>query len=93
MIKNAPPKHPDSTKWYWLEWSSDELQESDIETSTWTVPEGITQETDSMSGYRVGIRISGATLDQDYELVNQIQTSNGETLHESILIRCRLSGH
>lgn len=93
MIKNAPPKHPQSSKWYWLQWSATELQNATISTSTWTVPAGITKDQISVVGLLVGIRLSGGTLDQDYELENKITTSNGETLHETLIVRIKRSGH
>ena len=93
MIRFAPPKHPDSTKWYWLEWSKEELQQASITGSSWSLPGGISLSQESLSGYRVGIRLSGGTLDQDYDIVNRITTSAGETLHETLRIRVRSSGH
>lgn len=93
MIRNAPPKHPVSDKWYWLQWPADELQKATILTSSWQAPAGITVESEMMSDYRVGVRLSGGDDRSDYQLVNQITTDNGETLHEILLIRVRDSGH
>lgn len=93
MIKDAPPKHPDSSKWYWLQWDATELDGATISASTWTVPAGITQDAVSASGLLVGIRISGGTLGQDYDLINNITTSSGEDLREGLRIRIRESGH
>jgi len=92
MIRNAPPKHPDSAKWYWFDWSNDELDGAAIDASNWTVPAGITKDAESFSGQRVGIKLSGGTLDDEYELVNQITTS-AETLHVRVRIKIKLSGH
>jgi len=93
MIRNAPPKHPDSSKWYWLQWPADELQKAVITSSNWTVPDGLMLDMKMESGYRVGLRLSGGVDGEDYEIVNQIQTNNSETLHEVMIIRCRTSGH
>ncbi len=93
MIRKAPPLHPDSSKWYWLEWSEKELQGATIDVATWTLPPGITEDASAVTGRRVGIKVSGATLGQDYEAKLQIQTSGGETLHEYLIIRCRNTGH
>jgi len=76
-----------------MQWSADELQGASISTSSWTVPAGITQDQVAVSGMSVGIKLSGGTLDQDYELENEITTSNGEMLHEQIVIRIKNSGH
>lgn len=93
MIRNAPPKHPDSAKWYWLEWSEQELDAATIAQAAWVVPAGLTQDADAVSGRRAGIKLSGGTLDEDYELKLTIDTSGGETLNEHMIIRCRKSGH
>lgn len=93
MIRNAPPKHPDSSKWYWLDWPAKELQSASITTSTWLLPVGITNDAESLSGKRVGIRLGGGTDGQDYNVINEIVTSSGEVLHETLVIRCRTSGH
>lgn len=93
MIRNAPPKHPDSSKWYWVEWSSDELDGAAITGSTWTAPAGITIDQESLSGYRAGVRLSGGTLGAEYDLVNEITTDAGELLHETLKIRVLESGH
>lgn len=93
MIKDAPPKHPDSSKWYWLQWSSTELQDATITSSSWTLPDGVVSDQESATGMLVGVRVSGGTLDADYDLQNQITTSSGEILNESIRIRIRNAGH
>jgi hypothetical protein len=93
MIRNAPPKHPDSTKWYWIEWSADELQNAAVTASSWDLPAGISMDQQSLSGYRAGVRLSGGTDGEKYEVVNTISTDAGETLHETLLIRIRDTGH
>lgn len=93
MIKDAAPKHPDSSKWYWLEWDSTELNGAAISTSAWNLPAGITQDAVAVSGLMVGIRLSGGTLNQDYDVQNNITTSNGENLRERIRIYIREEGH
>ena len=93
MIRNAPPKHPDSSKWYWLQWDATELDSATISTSSWTLPAGLTQDAVAVSGALVGIRISGGTLGQDYDVVNNITTSSSEDLRETLRIRIRESGH
>ncbi len=93
MIRNAPPKHPDSAKWYWFDWDNGELDGATIDTSAWSLPAGITMDAESASGRRVGIKLSGGTLDDEYILQNRIITSGGETLHMRVIIRIRLSGH
>ncbi|MEJ1358343.1 MAG: hypothetical protein RPU51_09245 [Candidatus Sedimenticola sp. (ex Thyasira tokunagai)] len=93
MILNAPAKHPDSTKWYWLQWSNTELQGTTIVGAVWTLPPGLVMEHSSISGVLAGVKVSGGTLDDDYEVKLKITTSGDETLHEYLRIRCRKSGH
>ncbi len=93
MIRNAPPKHPGSSKWYWFEWSDRELQGATLNNVTWTLPAGINLDDASVSGQRMGIKVSGGTLDADYELEAEVVTSAGETLHIQVRISIRNSGH
>jgi len=92
MIRDAPPKHPASEKWYWLQWPSDELQAT-IASSSWQVPVGLVMEAETHTDYLVGIRISGGELKKNYTLVNEITTTNNETLHETLIVRVRDTGH
>lgn len=93
MIRNAPPKHPDSVKWYWLEWPAEELQKATIVDSSWTSEAGLQIDAQSRDGYRVGVRVSGGDELSDYVLTNQITTNNSEVLHEQLIVRVRQSGH
>ena len=93
MIRNAPAKHPDSHKWYYLQWSKTELQDAAITAIAWTLPAGIISEAESFAQQTAGIKLSGGTLDTDYKLLLQITTSGGEVLHEEIMIRIRETGH
>lgn len=94
MIRRAAPKHPDSTKWYWLRWSATELDGGSIVSSQWTLPAGLVLEDSAIVADLVGMKISGGLLQSDYEVWNRIVTDGpGEDLRESILIRIRESGH
>ncbi len=91
-----PPKHPDSSKWYWIEWSATELDNAPILTSTWTVPSGITVADSTFVGYYVGVKLSGGTDGEMYEIVNKITTDapRTETLHEIMRVCVlALGGH
>lgn len=78
------------------------LQGDTISTSTWTVPSGITKDSDSTASrtikgvtYAINtlatIRLSGGTDGTDYRLTNRIVTANGYTYDHSIVIKCRSS--
>ena len=105
-------KDPDSVEWFYSVWcSSDgtndgstsdsgELQGETISSSSWTVPTGITNDTDNTDAityhavaYGVdtvaSIKLSGGTTATDYTLVNRVVTSGGRTLDHAITIRVR----
>lgn len=60
-----------------------------ISTSTWTVPTGITKDSESETDDTTTIWLSGGTHGTDYDLVNEIVTSAGRTANRTIRIRCR----
>ena len=93
MIRNAPPKHPDSSKWYWLRWPAEELDGATISTSSWLLPVGLTLDDEAIIGSLVGLRISGGSLGDDLIVWNNITTTDSEDLRESLLIRIRETGH
>lgn len=92
-LASIPPKHPDSEKWYWLEWSEDELQGETISSQAWTVPAGLVEMTTAISGRRCGIKLAGGTLGEWVELEVEIVTTGGETLHERLTIEIDFKGH
>lgn len=74
------------------------LQGATIQTSTWTVPSGITKDSDHKNaitheGVSYGantvatIVLSGGTAGQVYHLVNRIVTNDGRTADQSLYIR------
>ncbi len=93
MIRDAAAKHPDSAKWYWFEWSSDELQGANLSAVTWTLPSGITKDDEAFSGRLMGIKLSSGILGADYDLDVEVVTTAPETLHETVRIRVRSTGH
>jgi hypothetical protein len=102
----VPPLHPASSKWYWLEWRASELGASvTISTSRWgalangdfvaTLPAGLQADAVYASGLVTGVRLSvtSAVEGAQLEVVNQIVTSAGETLHETLPITIDAEGH
>lgn len=81
-------KDPADTLDYQIDWS-DFVALLTISTSSWVVPSGITDVTDSHTSTAAIIRLSGGTAGTDYECVNQVTLSNGQISERSIKIRVR----
>ena len=79
-------KDPDSVLDYTLDWGTDWLDGDTISTSTWSVPAGITMDSEVETATTTTIWVSGGTADQEYELTNQIVTAGGRTADRTILI-------
>lgn len=55
-----------------------------ITTSSWTVPTGITKDSETHADGLATVWVSGGTIGQTYRLVNTIVTSGGRTAQRSI---------
>ena len=69
----------------WLSW----LAGDTIQTSTWTVPTGLTKVSDSATTSTTTAWISGGTAGTDYTVVNRIVTAGGRTDERSIIFQVR----
>ena len=69
----------------WEEW----LDTDTISTSTWSVPSGITQDSESESTTTTTIWLSGGTDGFVYACKNTIVTTNGRTEERTIWITCQ----
>ena len=111
-MSSLPPKDPNAVDFYHIVWCSEdgtndggasdigELQGATISTTTWTVPSGITKDSDNkdavtMRGVTYGantvcnILLSSGTAGNDYDLLNRITTSDSRTLDKTITILVR----
>jgi hypothetical protein len=83
MVNNTEdPGNVLDYSWDWSLW----LASGDtIQTSTWTVPIGITQTTPnpSISGNVTTIWLTGGTVGQTYTVTNKVVTSQGRTKYWS----------
>ncbi len=109
---SLPPKDPNAVDFYHIVWCSEdgtndggasdtgELQGATISTTTWTLPAGITKDSDNkgevtMRGITyvadtvTTILLSSGTGGLDYELLNRIETSDSRTLDKTITIPVR----
>lgn len=95
MAKTWPSKDPNEVLDYVIDWnSSDEPNpgwavNDTIATSSWTVPVGITKDSDSHGNTTTTIWLSGGTLGETYTLVNRITTVGGRTLDQTVRIKIK----
>lgn len=87
--KTFPPKDPSDVLDYTRDWSTDLVTGETISTSTWTVPTGITKDSDSNDDDTATIWLSGGTHGTDYEVANKIVTSAGRTYERTFRIQVR----
>jgi hypothetical protein len=81
-------KDPSAVKDYSIDWSA-WLAGDTISTSTWTVPAGITKDSDTKTNTFTTIWLSGGALFSRYRLTNRIVTTGGRTEDRSIEIIVR----
>lgn len=81
-------KDPDATLDYIVDWASF-LGVDTINTSTWSVPAGITSVTTSNTTTTATIWLSGGTLNTRYAIRNRIITTGGRTNDRTIYIKVR----
>lgn len=62
-----------------------------IAASTWSLPSGITEVTNSFTGTTAIIRVSGGTWGETYELFNTITANNTESETRSTIVRIQRS--
>lgn len=91
-------KDPNAVGYFGVEWGSwlhndpdnplDPWESGDpvIEASEWIVPAGITAEDSDFTDTRAQVKLSGGTAGEVYDLVNRIETSEGETEDRTIRI-------
>lgn len=78
-------KDPDAVLDYRVDWT-DWLDGDTIATSTWIVPSGITQDSESNSTTTATIWLSDGTEGTTYGVVNRITTTGGRTDDRTIYI-------
>ena len=79
-------KDPDSVMDFAVDWS-DWLDSDTISTSTWAVPTGITNDTDTNTTTVATIWLSGGTIGKQYTLTNRIVTAAGRTADRSFKLK------
>lgn len=77
-------KDPASVLDYGIDWSDWLASGEIISTSTWTVPTGITKDSDSKGDESTIVWLSGGTAGMAYEITNKITTSDSRTVERTI---------
>ena len=80
-------KDPQSVLDYGFDWS-DWLDTGDtVSTSTWTVPTGITEDSETETSTATTIWLSGGTVGKKYKITNRMVTANGRTVDRSFYVK------
>jgi len=86
MSNNTFVKDPDATLDYTVDWSSWMAESDDIASSEWTVPAGITKESDTYDDDSATIWLSGGSAGSSYEITNRITTEDGRLEDRTLVI-------
>lgn len=81
-------KDPASVLDYKVDWSG-WLADDTIDTSSWTVPVGVTKGADSHDDTSATVWLSGGTVDAVYKVTNRITTAAGRTDERSFTLAIR----
>lgn len=88
MLEFEYPKDPQTSSWYTFDWLNF-LDAGEIITSvTHTVPTGITKVDESFTSTATGIKVSGGTNNESYEINCEITTPNN-TYNRSALLKVK----
>lgn len=82
-------KDPDSVLDYSVDWSNWLPTGDTIATSTWTIPAGLTKDSQSATTTVAVVWLSGGTAGTDYEIINRIVTAEGRTQDQTMSLKCR----
>lgn len=86
---NLKKKDPDSLVDYGIDWTDYLASNQDsIESSSWEVPVGLTEEGDSHTEDHTFVWLRGGTVGNTYAVTNRIVTAGGRTEDETIYILC-----
>jgi hypothetical protein len=88
MALEWPSKDPDEVLDYQLDWSG-RLGSDTIASSSWTVPAGITKNSDTNTTTVTTIWLSSGTLNSSYDLQNRVTTTGGRTMDQTVRIRIK----
>ena len=81
-------KDPDAVLDYKMRWAP-WLKGDTISGSLWTVPDGITKDSDEFDDSTATVWLSGGTVGESYDVVNRITTAGGRTDDRTISVKIR----
>lgn len=84
-------KDPSDVRIYGIEWSRflSARDDATISSSTYAVESGVTKVSQSTSGSRTFVKVSGGTAGEEYLVTNTVTLSNGETVEKSFRLQVR----
>jgi len=89
MFNSFAPKDPNAVEpftWDWSEVMAETSTADTIATSAFTVPTGITADSDSNTTTTTTVVLSGGTAGTAYEILNRITTANSRTLDKTFIV-------
>lgn len=89
-IPDGPYKDPDSTVDYGFDWSDWLATGETIASSSWTIPAGLTNESDAFTDTTTAVFISGGVVDEVYTITNTITTNNSTPRVEDRSVNIRI---
>lgn len=84
------PKDPNEVVDYDLKWDDQMTADTDtLATSNWTVPSGLTRDSQSNTTTRTKVWLSGGTTGETYTLLNRVTTAGGRTFDQSMKLKMK----
>ena len=88
MAENIFIKDPDSVLDYTVDWET-WLDSDTISASSWTIPTGLTEDSDTFGDSTATVWLSSGTDGRIYNITNHITTAAGREEDQTLIIRCR----
>ena len=88
MADNTFIKDPQAILDYTVNWET-WLDGDTISASSWTVPTGLTEDSDSNGDSTATVWLSSGTVGKTYEIVNHITTAGGREEDKTLVIICK----
>lgn len=90
MERWEPPHDPDETETRAIDFADRLAAGETLSSATWSsTPAGLTQVSATVDGTVATWKFSGGTAGVDYEITCRPSTTSGNTLEETVILRCR----